>query len=289
MSTIRPIDFAFIESIVEHFRGRGYVLEFSDQSFSRFFADELNVDIDDPIYAQGGGSKGKRFKSFLQQVDNPTAIRTLRAIWEHREAALDRSNGEDPVRNAQGRFLELVNRLGGGESASGDKPKAAHNWNAVAEFKGELTALASMSPQPRGYAFEVYLQKLFNAFGMKAREAFRIRGEQIDGSFMLDSETYLLEAKWHNELTGAADLHILEGKLSQKAAWARGLFVSYTGFSSDGLFAFGRGKQVVCMDGRDIYEALDRQIPLNELIAEKARRAAETGDVLSRVDDLFKR
>jgi hypothetical protein len=41
------------------------------------------------------------------------------------------------------------------------------------------------------------------------------------------------------------------------------------------------------MDGHDIYEALDREIPLNHVLGEKVRRAAETGAVFCRVRDLF--
>jgi len=33
--------------------------------------------------------------------------------------------------------------------------------------------------------------------------------------------------------------------LGQKADWSRGLFVSISGFSSDGLEAFGRAKRIV--------------------------------------------
>ncbi|KSV81427.1 hypothetical protein N181_28100, partial [Sinorhizobium fredii USDA 205] len=97
------------------------------------------------------------------------------------------------------------------------------------------------------------------------------------GSFLLGEETYLLEAKWHSQPTGVADLHVFHGKLDQKAAWARGLFVSYNGFTTEGLAAFGSGKRLICMDGRDIYDALDRQIPLKAVLERKVRRAAETG------------
>ena len=53
-------------------------------------------------------------------------------------------------------------------------------------------------------------------------EPFRNKGEQIDGSFVLQSETYLLEARWESAKTSAADLHAFHGKLEQKAAWAPG-------------------------------------------------------------------
>ena len=47
-----------IDDLVDFIRGRGYVLDFSDSTFSDFFTSELDVDIDDPIYAEHGGSKG---------------------------------------------------------------------------------------------------------------------------------------------------------------------------------------------------------------------------------------
>ena len=62
------------------------------------------------------------------------------------------------------------------------------------------------------------------------------------------------EAKWQNAPTGAADLYVFEGKIHEKATWSRGLFVSNSGFSRDGLDAFGRGKRLVCMDGRNRIE-----------------------------------
>ena len=147
--------------------------------------------------------------------------------------------------------------------------------------------LPAMEPQPRGYAFEKFLTRLFNAYGLDAREPFRLVGEQIDGSFQLSSETYLLEAKWQTPPVGAEDLHAFHGKVEQKAAWARGLFISNSGVSLDGLVAFGRGKRVVLMDGGDLYELLKRNLSLSEVIDRKVRYAAETGVLFVRVRDRF--
>jgi hypothetical protein len=122
---------------------------------------------------------------------------------------------------------------------------------------------------------------------LEPREGFRLKGEQIDGSFLLHNEIYLLEAKWQNTPTGNADLHAFQGKIEQKAAWTRGLFISYSGSTDDGLHAFGRGKPVICMDGGDLSESLQREIPLGDILERKVRRAAETGMALVRVRDLF--
>ena len=80
---------------------------------------------------------------------------------------------------------------------------------------------------------------------------------------------------------------MLNGKLLEKATWARGLFVSYTGFSDPGLQAFGRGKKVVCLDGADLSEVFIRELSLPEVLHRKVRRAAETGSTFVRVRDLF--
>jgi|GEM_PF-6878879 len=185
MSSLRPIDFRFIEEMIEFARGRGYVLDFSDTSFSEFFAAELNVDIDDPVYADGGGSKGKRLRSFLTKVDNPIAVRTLQALWKHRREYLYSTKLEDPVLNAEGRLLTLIQRLSGDASVTTDShPPPAHNRDVLLALRTELYNLRDLDPQPRGYAFEGFLKRAFDLFGLKAREPFRNVGEQIDGRYL---------------------------------------------------------------------------------------------------------
>jgi hypothetical protein len=279
-----------VDDLVDFIRGRGYVLDFSDVSFSQFFSSELDIDIDDPTYADAGGSKGKRLKRLLQKVDDRTALRTLKALWEYRGAFLRRTGSDDPIRNAEARFLALLNRLGGSPDAAHgpqEAPKPAFDQIKIVALRDEVVRLSTLSPQVRGYEFESFLKSLFDLFGLKARDAFRNRGEQIDGSFILANETYLLEARWQNARTGAADLHAFHGKVEGKAAWARGLFISQSGFTDDGLDAFGRGKRVICMDGLDLYEMLQRALPLDHVLDRKIRRAAETGKPFIRVRDLF--
>lgn len=287
MPNIRAIDMIFLDDLFE--MSGGYVLNFSNSTFSRFFVDELNVDIDDPIYAEQGGSKGKRLRCFLQKADVATVVRTLNALWEYREAIRQRDGISETVQNAQGRLLSLINRLEGKPDAQtqGRAPEPAFNRPKLLALRNDLIGLIQLTPQARGYAFETLLCDLFSVFGLEGREPFRLKGEQIDGSFVLQGETYLVEAKWQDAPTAVADLHTFHGKLEQKAAWTRGLFVSNSGFTEDGLVAFGRGKRVVCMDGLDLFETLSRELPLNHVLERKVRRAAETGLPFARVRDLF--
>jgi hypothetical protein len=288
MANVRTLDFRLIDELFE--MQSGYVLDFSDRTIQNFFFEELNVDFSDPLYAQEGTSKAKRLRCYLRTVDTASAVTALKTLWNYRKALYAERNKAEPVHNAEGRLLELLNRIQGTTPPAqgpGQTPVRATNIVRLNELKAELHALASLAPQARGYAFERFLVALFNFFQLKAAEPFRLRGEQIDGSFDLNHEIYLLEAKWQNDRTSAADLRIFHGKIEEKAAWTRGLFVSHSGFEDDGLHAFGRGKRLICMDGLDIYDALDRNIPLNEVLHRKVRRASETGFPFHRVRDLF--
>jgi hypothetical protein len=286
MPPIRPIDMTTLNQIFD--MEGGYVLDFSDRTMGEFFAQEVNIDIDDQRYRLEGTSKAKRFRSFLKQSETEVAINALQRLWEHRQASLQIRNAADEVQNAQGRLLDIIDRLRSNKptvEAAFSRP--AFNWQVLDGLQNDLRALHTVAPQERGYRFEVFLKETFDLFGMKARDPFRNVGEQIDGSFELGNETYLLEAKWLNAKVGVGDLHAFHGKVDQKAAWARGVFVSYNGFSDEGLVGFGRGKRIVCVEGLDIDDAFTRRIPMNHVIEQKVRRAAETGNCFVRVRDLF--
>ncbi|WP_164784019.1 MULTISPECIES: restriction endonuclease [unclassified Mesorhizobium] len=151
-----------------------------------------------------------------------------------------------------------------------------------------LIEIGRLNPQERGLRFEGFLNELFDAFDLAPRGSFRLVGEQIDGSFRLDGQTYLVEAKWHGPQIGFADLMTFSGKVGGKASWSRGLFVSNSGFTAEGLEAFARGRQtnLICVDGLDLYEVLDGRANLTDVLRHKDRRAAETNRAFVPVRDL---
>lgn len=172
-----------------------------------------------------------------------------------------------------------------------EKPK--HHKPAISptileEFKQRLIEISKLEPQPKGFAFEKFLNDLFNAHELAPRGSFRLTGEQIDGSFELNSDVYLLEAKWQTKQTSQDDLLVFRGKVESKSTWTRGLFVSDSGFTEDGLTAFSKGKatNIIGMTGQDLFFILSGEIPLQDAISLKARRAAETGEFYVSVYDL---
>lgn len=104
MINICAIDMMFLEEILE--MGSGYVLNFSDHTFTLFFAEELHIDIDAEVYKRNGTSKAKRLRCFLQSVDTPTLIRTLEKLWEYREAIRLKSGREESLKNANERLRQ---------------------------------------------------------------------------------------------------------------------------------------------------------------------------------------
>lgn len=178
----------------------------------------------------------------------------------------------------------------GAAAAEEAAPQATATLSAAKaqELATLLIEITKLDPQARGLRFEGFLNELFAGFGLAPRGAFRLVGEQIDGSFRLNGQTYLVEAKWHGPQIGFADLMTFSGKVSGKASWSRGLLVSNSGFTADGLEAFSRGRQtnLICADGFDLYEVLSRKVSLIEVLEAKERRAAETNRAFVSVRDL---
>ena len=167
--------------------------------------------------------------------------------------------------------------------------KAETLKNTLPLLLNELMNLYELAPQERGYAFEKFLTALFNIFGMKARSPFRLTGEQIDGSIEFEGNIYLIEAKWQNALVGNTELLTLHGKVGGKATWSRGIFISYSGFTQEGLEAFSRGRptNLIAVTGQDLYFILDGGMSLDQMIRLKTRLAAEEGRVYVPVQELL--
>ena len=109
--------------------------------------------------------------------------------------------------------------------------------------------------QKRGFAFEKFLNMLFDEFELNPRKSFKLVGEQIDGSLELDKEIYLIEAKWQKKPIGQSELLAFNGKIEGKSKWTRGIVISHSGISKDGLESFSRGRStnLITIDGADLF------------------------------------
>lgn len=150
----------------------------------------------------------------------------------------------------------------------------------LAELKTRYLEIVQMEPRPRGFELEPFLRDLFDTFDLDPKASFRISGEQIDGGFTLDSEHFILEAKWEDPPADRAALDVFAAKVDRKSENTLGLFVAISGFNDAAIEAHSKPRsQTILMDGADLYAVLDDRMDLRELLRRKRRHAAMTGDI----------
>jgi hypothetical protein len=86
MPRLKLSDIETIDEAMNTGNGAGYVLDFSDRTFSAYFQDEFEIDIDQERYRANGNSKGKRLRTLLTIESGNIAARVLRSLWDHRAA-----------------------------------------------------------------------------------------------------------------------------------------------------------------------------------------------------------
>ncbi|MBB3966855.1 restriction endonuclease [Rhizobium metallidurans] len=286
--TLRPIEAKLVDDL---FVQGGYVLNFTNQTFTEFFRHEVGVEIYDDVYGFRGNSKGKRLVAFTQKAQPKAIAKALAGLWEYLQA--DRP--DDATDDNRKKLSAIIERLGGRPlpgAAVVEEPKVTQPLRPaegiLAALESEFLALEAMTDRPheRGYAFERFLKRWLDTWGLDARASFRTIGEQIDGSFQHDGTTYLVEAKWHRAQTDATMLHSFQGKIEERTIWTRGLHVSHAGYSTPSSTAF-TSRRIILMDGQDIYIALNRRLDPAIVIREKARAASERKNPFAKVLELF--
>jgi hypothetical protein len=130
--------------------------------------------------------------------------------------------------------------------------------------------------QQRGYQLEKFLQQLFNLFEFETTKSYKLEGEQIDGSFILEGMTFLVEAKWKAQVD-RNDLASFCYKVETKFKTALGLLVTIDGLTSEAVSPFF--KSIIIFDGIDMISVLEGKVSLQNLISRKKKKADETGNI----------
>jgi len=214
--------------------------------------------------------------------------------WEGAETKITNAkNAVEALRNHAKGFFQLKEE----QERSEERRKAyelMQNENEVARAKvsninNSFRHLVSLkNNNERGYAFEAFLNDLFEYYDLDPRRSFKIIGEQIDGAFTFENTDYIVEAKWQKDLVNAGELYKFAGKISAKLKITLGLFISFNGYSSEALDVNAPGiKSMILMDGSDLMAVLDERIDLTDLLYRKRRHASETGNIYLKVNDFL--
>ena len=108
----------------------GVVLDFSNRTFAEFFQEELGVDIYDSRWEVEGGSKAKRLRYYLRRAGRQTALDTLNALWEYREASSVTTDNPELDAAARNAYFGIIERLRGqGAGTSGGRGVASRSAN----------------------------------------------------------------------------------------------------------------------------------------------------------------
>jgi hypothetical protein len=134
--------------------------------------------------------------------------------------------------------------------------------------------------QQRGYELEHVLNELFQLFDLDPKEAFKVKGEQIDGAFTFENTDYLLEARWRAAAADTAALDGFKGKITRKLDNTLGLFLSINGFQRNAVDLHSTIRPVmILMDGSDLWAVLEGRVDLLQLLLRKRRHAALKGEI----------
>jgi hypothetical protein len=165
-----------------------------------------------------------------------------------------------------------------------DRQREMRTLDQLRDDFGALHAQANR--QAAGLQLEVLLNRLFQLAGLAPREPFRVVGEQIDGSFELDHEVYLVEAKWERDPLPEAPLLVFRGKIEGKSSFTRGVFIALNGITEPARDAITRGKQpnFFAVDGYDLMMILQRAIELPDFLRRRHRLLAAEGLVVASFD-----
>jgi restriction endonuclease len=207
-------------------------------------------------------------------------------------------DGERMVRDAADairRLRELLGRESGAEreerkraarriEAERRKAELVARQASIASLAAEFARLHSMEDRRgRGVQFEEFLRSLFALHDLEPRGAFSIAGEQTDGSIRLDSQLFLVEARWREDPSSPDDIRSFRGKVEEKLDNTLGIFISMSYFTSEAIKrAAVPPAKVILVDGQDLAPVMQGLVDLVEMLRRKVRRAAETGEVLSR-------
>jgi hypothetical protein len=284
MSTLTNSEKRKFEQLLD--MGSGYVLDFSNRTFSEFVADSTGRNIYDVRYDNESGSKANRLRKFWQLEENGITGRLLGDILDYgAESALftEKRVLEEACRGIVARLLQGSPIPEAQATTRHKEPSSQQRCSQeLAQLKEEFLRLATETDRSKaGLALEKLLNRLFGLFELRPRQGFRITGEQIDGSFELDGEIYLLESKWEHHALPEADLLVFRGKIEGKSTFTRGVFIALNDVTREAREAITRGKapSFFVMNGHDLMMVLRGAITLTDYLRARRRLLGEEGRV----------
>lgn len=256
----------------------GYVLNFTNREFEEFMSDVVQY----KIYTKYPGlSKAKMFRQFLKDESETyvgkAIIMLINYMKETNLVTSDKKENVDKLYELGKKFLgKNQTRIIPKQQNIQSQKESTIDYES---FNKSLLDLEKIpNPQTRGYEFEKYLNRLFNAFGLESHASYRTEYDQIDGSFVLDGNTVLIEAKYRANPIPKDDLILFSKKIELKSHFAKGLLISYSLFEDKTLDYFtDRSSRFIVMTVEELFIMCQNKMSLQHILHSKFRLLDERG------------
>ncbi|GGP72591.1 restriction endonuclease [Saccharothrix coeruleofusca] len=141
-------------------------------------------------------------------------------------------------------------------------------WREVIDAYLELRDRPHMTPQRRGQQFNGLIADLFTCFGLTAKPDQQGDAGEIDVTFGVGNQRFILEAKWVDKRTPIDPIAKLQRRLDQRMRNVTGVFLSMSGYTPGALTGVDKGRQldVLLLDQEHWEAMLFGLVPPTEMI-----------------------
>ncbi|WP_298248334.1 hypothetical protein [uncultured Christiangramia sp.] len=155
------------------------------------------------------------------------------------------------------------------------------NQEEIKILYNDLWDDSKFTPQQRGYKFEKLIEAKLENEKLEPRASYKPKGEQVDGSFFWEGQTYLLEAKWVKDKLPASSIYAFKGKLDGKFHTTSGIFLAVNGYNEDveDALKFGKSLNILLFDKNDISLIFNNEASFLDVLRFKLREAGDTGSL----------
>lgn len=264
--------------------GGGYVLNFTNRLFGEFMQDVVQYDI---YQKYPNMSKAKIVRAYMQdETDQYVGKLIIMLLNYMKDTGLVLSSNVEKVE----RLSELGQRLLGKHSTQKSRTTTTtvHQEKRVVNYETLNFSLLEIdkiqNKQSRGYAFEKYLNTLFNAFDLEPHASYKAGYDQIDGSFLLNGNTVLIEAKYRESTIPKDDLILFSTKVQNKSHYAKGLFITYSEVEQKAIEYYNdKGSRIVVLTVQELFMMCQNKYSLVKLLQEKFRILDERGCIYKNI------
>lgn len=265
----------------------GYVIDFSNREFEEFMKDVVQYNI---YVRYPGLSKAKIFREFLKDESEIFVGKAIVLLINHMRNNDLISNDKQEKAD---KLYNLGKKLLGKNYVQPTTKTENQNTTQTIEIdydkiNNSLLDLDKITnAQTRGYAFEKYLNALFDSFGLNPNASYRTEYDQIDGSFVLDGNTVLIEAKYRNNTIPKDDLILFTQKIQLKSHFTRGLFITYSLIDNKAIDYFtDRSSRFVVLTVEELFIMCQNKISLITVLQNKFRYLDERGLIYKHIMNL---